>query len=156
MVSLPSVLINWFSTNWRLHVLTFWKKMSKHIKFRFVTKERWKSISDHCIVLFGHRDFVESPTSNMLLRDLWLFTCKYTQSNIKNKLFTLFTLSGYQFGNPLSFSLYLRHSFCSESKDYEGNRIKPNSGGFIVPTRFHMATSPWKKGSGGIKFCVFS
>ena len=36
---------------------------------------------------------------------------------------TLFPTSGCQFANPLSFFLYLRHGFCSESKFVKENSI---------------------------------
>ena len=35
----------------------------------------------------------------------------------------LFSLSGVNMAPP-SFSLYLRHNFCSESEDVKGNRVK--------------------------------
>ena len=45
--------------------------------------------------------------------------------SIKYKIMTLtlFPTSGCQFANPLSFSLYLRHGFCSESKFVKENSI---------------------------------
>ena len=45
--------------------------------------------------------------------------------SIKYEIMTLnlFPTSGCQFANPLSFSLYLRHSFCSESKFVKENSI---------------------------------
>ena len=45
--------------------------------------------------------------------------------SIKYKIMTLtlFSTSGCQFANPLSFSLYLRHGFCSESKFVKENSI---------------------------------
>ena len=45
--------------------------------------------------------------------------------SIKYKIMTLtlFPTSGCQFANPLSFFLYLRHGFCSESKFVKENSI---------------------------------
>ena len=36
----------------------------------------------------------------------------------------VFASSGWLFGTPLLFSIYLRHGFCSESEDVEANRVK--------------------------------
>ena len=48
---------------------------------------------------------------------------KCHSTEVKSYL-TLFASSGCKFGTPLLFSLYLRHSFCSDSEDVEGNRVK--------------------------------